>query len=508
MNKQHYDFTLKQRGNYFTLTKERSGFWKTVGLGVLFTLKIPFSLPLWLFQCLVAYLALDPAGVKKQKRIHLLGMSNDTKPEDDEAALVVVNLIDHQPQEASLVIDNPNDKQHIDHVLAEIGLLINGESNAPHCNNKRFSWEKIHFKGLEFLDESLSDHFFTQLQTLYGPAAKDTKRSANLNFYTLRTSDGAVLDSVETINTDEDAKPMANRKFVIICVTRQQNYINWIKDNRYSAENIGCTVIGFNYRGIDYSKGAVWTEDNMVDDTVAQVNRLLALGAQAKNIGIEGRCLGGAVATLAAARLHERGDKVKLYNERSFRSIPRFVTGYILPDTDSSFLNPMTIVRYLVVGLTYLILVPIIWLSGWHFDAASAWDRVPAADKNYSVARVLNEDNSPRTFKQSDGIIHDSWASMASKIDEIRLGIPNKKGDEKTPEDTLLLSDNPADHCFMPTAQPVDYGGDVASAAAAKRYGTVPHFFPRRALVCQKNPKYNTHDHMVESFKNILGKAP
>jgi len=67
---------------------------------------------------------------------------------------------------------------------------------------------------------------------------------------------------------------------------------------------------------------------------------------------------------------------------------------------------------------------------------------------------------------------------------------------------------NPCKKRFcMPTAQSANFDGDDASAQAARRYGTVPYFFPRRALVCQTNPQHNTHDHMVESFRNILGKA-
>lgn len=505
--KHYHDFMMAQTGNYFSLSKARLGFWSTLGAGLLFTLKIPVSLPLWLFQRLVVSLAINPEGIKKQKRIHLVGMSNDTKIEDDEEALVVVNLLDHEHQKSTFSFHNPNDKQYIDCLLAEIGLLVNGESSIDPCHNKRFTWEKIHFKGLEFLDKNLTDYFFAQLEMLYGSGVKNTTRSVNLNFYTLSTADGAALDSVETIGTGEDAKPMSERKFVIICMPQQQNYINWIKDARYSAENIGCTVIGFNYRGVDYSKGVVWTENNMVDDTVAQVNRLLALGAKPENIGIEGRCIGGAVATLAAARLHDRGDKVKLYNERSFRSVPRLITGYILPDADSSYLNPLTYLRYFIVGLVYLTIVPIIWLAGWHVDAASAWDRIPVTDKNYSVARELKEDQSPRTFEQSDGMIHDSWASMASKIDEARLSLKNKKENDMTQEERLLISDNPDKHCFMPIIHQATFDGDDISAQAAKRYGKLPHFFSRRFLVSQENPQYNIHKHEVDTFKHFFGKA-
>jgi effector protein SdbA len=291
---------------------------------------------------------------------------------------------------------------------------------------------------------------------------------------------------------------MHERKFVIKCLARDQNYINWIKDGTYSAQKIGATVIAFNYRGIDYSRGMVCTQNDMVNDTIAQVDRLLALGVRARNIGIEGYCLGGAVATLAAAQLHERDDKVKLHNSRSFRSIPRFLIGYFLPHTQSNWTEPMTWLRYIVAGFSLIFLSPIIWLSGWRFNAVNAWDKIPVADKDYSVVRV-NEDVQYRTPEQADGLIHDHWASIASYLDEQRqiIQVKRKCGKTLTIEEQKILQDKPETHYFKPAV--CEY--DQRTKELFKAHGKLSHFLPSRHTVSIINPEETNQDYVAKQFK-------
>ena len=233
-----------------------------------------------------------------------------------------------------------------------------------------------------------------------------------MDFFSLQTADDAVLDSIEFSCTEEYKKPMSQRKFVIMCLANGQNYIDWIKDYHFTAKEIGCTVIGFNYRGIDYSQGMIWTEDNMISDAMAQVRRLVSLGANPANIGIEGMCLGGTIATLTCALAHDRQLKVKLFNERGYRSIPRALAGVFLPRVGSSLWNPINWLRYLLAAIVYVVSTPFIGLAGWYMDAGSRWDRIPSTDKGYAVVRNFN-DSDPNAPKE-DGIVEDSWASIAS----------------------------------------------------------------------------------------------
>ncbi len=507
---------MKRQHNYFILDRRQATFWQAL----FFIIKIPFSLPSWVVSFLLARsltnITLNPTQVKKQRPIHLLYLSDDK----EENGTVIVNLLPNEPRKAlhdyllkfnsavfrlpflsgikkrQLSYDNPKDKAHIDNIIHSIHLLTQGKSNAPKCEGKTFNLNNIHFKGLECLDNKLRAYFLNELYKEHGDDVFKP-HTTDLDFFTLETSEGAVLDSVAVTAANEKNKPIAERKFVIACMARDQNYINWVKDFKYSADQIGCTVIGFNYRGVDYSKGMVWTQENMINDTLAQVERLLALGAKPENIGLEGMCLGGAVATLAAARLHEQNLKVKLYNERSFRSLSRFITGFIIPDANCSLWNPVNWLRYITVGFVYIIIAPLVWLAGWQMDAESAWDKIPQTDKDYSVIRNPMDPN-PEAPKD-DGVVEGSWASIASLMDEKRQNVIERKkqGKKLTPEEKLLLADIPKNHHFK-VAPEVDL------------HGKAPHHLARRHLMQTDSdaPSQHMHQHMIATFKHKFGLSP
>ena len=502
---------MKTINNYFILDKTPPTLRST-----LFSLiKLPFALPSWIASFLlarnIANVTLNPTEIKKQRPIHLIYFSDNPT----EKGQAVINLLSHDPHKTwhdyllkfsgtvmhlpfisgikkhELRFNHPKDKAHIDKLIEEIRHLIKGTSTAPKCENKTFNWNEIHFKGLEFLDEQLRTYFFAELSKKQPPIKVDPHQS-NLDFFSIETADDAVLDSIALSAANEKSKPMSERKFIIACLARDQNYINWIKDFNYSAEQIGCTIIGFNYRGVDYSKGMVWTQENMINDALAEVDRLLALGAKPENIGLEGMCLGGAIATIAAARLHEQGQHVKLYNERSFRSIPRFINGYLLPEANSSLLNPINWLRYSLVLISTIIVIPLICLAGWWMDAGSAWDKIPASDKNYSVIRNPH-DADPKAPKV-DGVVEDSWASIASLMDEKREKIIETQQHGKTlsEEESVLLSDVPKTHYFKANAEDL--------------HGKAPHHLARRHLMqTSSDVPCHMHQHMITHFKTLFG---
>jgi len=516
MIKSKHAFLMKKKGNYFILKNKSEGSLNRI----LYLIEIPFLLIRWVASFVLARslarVILAPRQVSKQRAIHHISMSDDTKSTADD--LVIVNLIPHESRKLlkDLMLSWSNtlgftlpvsmkarlfhfshlkDKQHIDKMIDEICQLISGHSTAKRCEGKSFTWDKIHFKGIERLDEPLRAYFFSKLIEKCGLGANETQRTTPLDFFTLETQDGAILDSVAIAAPDEEKKPMSERKFIISCLARRQNYINFTKYSAYSARKIGCTMIGFNYRGIDFSQGMVWTQDNMVDDIIAQVERLLALGVQAKHIGLEGDCLGGAVATIAAANLHKRDYPVKLYNLRSFRSTPRFLAGYLLPEATSSWLNPLTYLKYIAAGFSIIFLTPVIWLSGWRLNAAAAWNKIPFADKDYSLVRM----NEPLQYDRPDGVIHDGVASIASYIDEQRdmIRLKMKYCQTLTQEEKAIVTDRAVSHYFKPAPSFQLNDDKWLKASSYRRY---PHFFPRRSLV-NIEASQNNHDHMIDSFQ-------
>jgi effector protein SdbA len=501
---------LEKYRNYYTLSKHP----KTLGSLLLSFIRFPLALPGWILSFLFSQnfsnVTLNASNVKAQKPIHLVYTSDET----DEKGNVIINLL---PKESFkglkdfwlkfsssvfgvplltkrlLAYDNPEDKAHVDKIIEEIQALLEGNSTADKCNGVQFTLDELHIKGSEGLDRKLYAYFYEQIYKKYGKQLVDQPKKTKLEFFTLETPDGAVLDSVEVAGDKEHLKPISERKFVVSCMARDQNYVNWIKDFKHSAKQIGCTVVGFNYRGIDYSKGMVWTQENLINDALAQVQRLLALGAKPENIGLEGMSIGGAVATLTAARLHEQGIKVKLYNERSFRSLPRLITGYILPPPNSNPWNPINWLRYIAAGIVHAIILPIFWIVGWHMDAGSAWNKIPQEYKNFSVARDHSDYDSEN--HEEDGIIHDSWASIASLVDENKAAIGRKldHGTTINEEEQELLFDQDENHEFRVSTSNEDY---------IKRR---PHHVPRRHLVNSHSKSEKMHDHMIKDFSDKFG---
>ncbi|KTD79411.1 alpha/beta hydrolase family protein [Legionella waltersii] len=498
---------MKIKHNYYSLEKDKKSFWEHLWDTITIPIKIPGWIISFLFARNITHIALNPSNAPQQRDIHLTKTS--TNPEQD---IVVINFKPRTPYKwfndvlikltntltalpfitpdlrSRLQFDKTRDKKHIDWLLNEVDELLKGNSTQKHCKNKTFDWSRIHFKGLEFLDTKMRGYLFEQLHEKYGPEAYQTPRRTNIEFFTLKTADGSELDSAQVNGPDECNKPMSERKFVLTCIARDQNFISWIKDLNYTATKLGATAISFNYRGVDLSRGMVWTENNMVDDVMAQVQRLIFLGAKPENICLDGMCLGGAVATLAAAKLHKMAMRVKLNNERSFRSLPLLVFGFIVPELQTAnWWSPLTYARILVAGLVYAILAPIVWLAAWGVDVEKAWDSIPTQDKIYSLVR----DDQNHLY---DGMVNDRVSSLAAVVDAKIRVIKEKlsKGESLTGEELEILKDSQNSPNFKPS-----------SAALGNPNFICSHFISRQDLVAElgHRPEYTNHDYFLDRLK-------
>lgn len=490
--------------NYYILDKPKESTWAKYTKDTRLFLNWSFSL---LFRRAFVSIAVGPNELMFQKSIHPMFLTDDRT----EKGLVVINVLPEKnsttvkdyfnkmPQFASRVkkrqwsSTNPAHKAHLDTIIDKIGRLLDGTSTQAKCEKKKYAIEDLHIKGLERLDAPLARYFQEQVQQKYGLDFFEKPRTAPLNFYTLETPNNSVLESVEVASEEEKEKPISERKYLISCMARNQNYMYWIKDFVTSAQNIGCSVVSFNYSGMDQSKGVIFTKNNMVKDALAQAKRLMELGVQPENIAVEGMSMGGAVATIAAARMHDQGFKVKLYNERSYRSLVRLVTGYLMPKSNSNPWNPINWLRYIAVGLAYVFVAPIMVLSGWHINAASAWDRIPSEYKSYSVARNHQD---PKKY-DDDEYVHDSYASIASLVDEHRRDVKHKqkKGAKLSREEELLLADKTEEHQFTLERSKANSKFDAHSA-------------PRRFLSDTPNRKKTMQSYMGECLRKTLDIQP
>ncbi|WED42979.1 alpha/beta hydrolase family protein [Legionella cardiaca] len=491
--------------NYYVLEKSKKKSWLATFTYPFFVITWPFT---FIIKRAITNVALGPDELRLQKPVHLIFLTDDRS----ENGTVIVNLVpgkaNKEPQSyftkmspfaakkkaRQLSFANPKHKAYVDSMIDEIGHLLSGTSQQDKCLNKTFTIEDIQLKGLERLDEQLRNYFQKTVSQRFGQDFFDHPRFSSMNFFTLETADRARLESVEVSTEQEKSKPIEERKFLISCMARNQNYMYWLKDFHVSAKNIGCTVVSFNYRGLDYSTGRAWTHDDIVNDTLAQAQRLMELGVKPENIAFEGMSFGGAIATISAAKMHDNGFKVHLFNERSYRSLVRLMIGYIMPRSDSNPWNPLNWLKYLAVGLAYITVAPVIRLAGWHIDAASAWDRIPYTHKSYAVAR--NHKN-PEQY-DDDEFVHDSYSSIASLMDQRREEVKqkHKKGKELSVGEQKLLSDDGGSHDFT-----LDRSDKLNTIS-------LPHSAPRRFMRDTARNEKTMHTYMIENLREQLNIRP
>src|SRR3990167_7358752 len=123
-------------------------------------ISIPLNLITWtisfFFARALTNVILNPHFTKLQRMIHRVNLTNNHE-------IILVNLVKpprfkffrdlFHPIKFSApgTITYSKDKAYIDKVLAEIKKLAEGTSKAKHCENKKFNFEQLHLKGIEFL---------------------------------------------------------------------------------------------------------------------------------------------------------------------------------------------------------------------------------------------------------------------------------------------------------------------------------------------------------------------
>lgn len=305
------------------------------------------------------------------------------------------------------------DEKKCDELIGRLSQQLNGIS----LDGKEISQldpDKIFLKGAEFIDPELKQRFNGLINKLVNnnPNYKCKNfdiadNNKKVRFFTLESRDGAVLDSAEIAAPGECEKKYKDRTFVITCMPRSNNFTAWLKCHRIYANAIGTTYVSFNYRGVERSRGLIINQNYMISDALAQAERLLALGVKPENIGFQGECFGAAIATMAAAKMHQNGHRVKLFNTRSYQSLPKLMLYKILPEKGASIYEPLNWIRYLAGGLFIIIGIPILKITKWDMDVTTAYDSIPTEYKGFLAAK-------------NDPIVEGSHASMYSMVKERR----------------------------------------------------------------------------------------
>lgn len=192
-------------------------------------------------------------------------------------------------------------------------------------------------------------------------------------------------------------------------------------------------IVGFNFRGTMASTGRAWSEDHWIDDVKSIIKHYQDQGVPLENILLHGHSLGGAIVTVAAARLYEEAKKkalkdgtdpkavksVKLLNNRSFTSLTDFIVKSVLKSAGSallagiiygsligliigaSLITSSVLAATLLISLNFItpkisfsLIQPIIkglmWLMFGTLDALKAYQSLPQDCVDHIVAKNDN----------------------------------------------------------------------------------------------------------------------
>ncbi|WP_419419942.1 hypothetical protein ACNVED_01140 [Legionella sp. D16C41] len=510
-------------GSFYRLVKPKQSLAKQIGQFLLNTIKLPYTIYQIVVGRLLSYLVINPLFRKDEKNESLI-LQNSKNPDPLFTPADEMDVINILPKKNILIREllnwqnflvnhtvtlkivysllswvthlfpKPRAEKYIDSYLDK---LVDSVAAKVKGEDARFKPEQIHFRGLNQLSEAQQERFYQKLESRLN---YDFRQNSNhLYFYQLQTPDNALLDSVEIRNPKSANQAIENRRFIITAMPRSNNFIDWIKHYQIYARELNTTVIAFNYRGIGLSKGIIKSEQDLYDDTLAQAQRLIKLGAKPANIAFMGECLGGNAAAHTAGILQENDNlPVKLYDARSFRSLTAILAERSLPPKGSNPLHPRSWLNWLKYGFVKFIFNPIIVSSGWSLNVDKQFAAIPPHDRDYTVVRS-KKDKDGKHFAD-DKLVPHKKASIYSLVKEKTKELAARKqaGAKLTSNEEEWLQDNPKLHKF--------YVSEEKIKDARKANGHTVHprnLVPTCPISCDDKTQLDSRQYSLNFFKRV-----
>lgn len=235
--------------------------------------------------------------------------------------------------------------------------------------------------------------------------------------FPLKTRDGAVLDTSEIY-----PKLTPHQLYIVqFCGTRF-SYTEEIDALTGQAMQLQAHVIAFDYRGVNKSQKMPNCANDLIQDGIAQVQRLLDQHVQSQNIILKGISLGGAIATKVAKHFHDQGKPLYLFNDRSFSSIANVVEGWIRTWQRNGHTEPL---YGKIIGK---IAKPFIWIllsaGKWNINVVSDFLAIPQEYKEHLVVRTPHGERTAR-IKDDSTITH--YASLYRALKPYCISPPQRK---------------------------------------------------------------------------------
>lgn len=219
-------------------------------------------------------------------------------------------------------------------------------------------------------------------------------------FLDTKTQDGVMLDTLELMHPDQEKLAPENQQYVIYLNGNGMFYGSNIDEAQAHILQERYNAVLFSYRGTGGEGVAPKSADDLVQDGIAQVQRLLDKGVLSTNIVLKGLSLGGGVGAKVGEYFHAQGKPIYVYNERSFST------------TTNVAVTLLREIPYVGKTLGFL-LYPIVWgvmnYSGWEMNAAKAFKSIPKEYRDYAVVRTPK---AKRTAKTLDDTVITHYGSM------------------------------------------------------------------------------------------------
>ena len=234
------------------------------------------------------------------------------------------------------------------------------------------------------------------------------------------------------------------------------------------ALDLNAVVIGFHhsnfgYSGLVNSDGTVSTvvplsQAELVEQGVAQVQRLLDKGVDSHQVVLHGHSLGGGIATLVAWHFQQQGIAIKVYNDRSFSNISSEASELLIPRfpiTNNSSISEKIV--YSLKGIVASAMKSLIKLSDWDLNAGDVITQLKTWD--YAVVRHAVRSSTGTILKlQEDEII--KYNASLHRAPKVKAARKLEKEKASTPEEKKRIQ---AAHKFKPKFYPAEIAPHAAN---------------------------------------------
>jgi hypothetical protein len=244
----------------------------------------------------------------------------------------------------------------------------------------------------------------------------------------ITTHDGAVLDGMEF-------KMLGAEKYIVLVLANGgtyeenlptfKNYKNLEQCEMFVDIRVqNCNYVVFNYRNVSQSKGILKSQNNIITDAIAQVQRLLDNDVPPGMIYLKGFSVGSAVCTLVAYHFHKLGIHINCFDVLPFSSITNTVAGFIRLKKEKNVKGQYHIASgytettsgKIKATLAYPIIKFILSASSWDMSISKAYQKLPEAHKYYLVVKSSREHRANEFSKPRDDTIISYYASLHAAL--------------------------------------------------------------------------------------------